>query len=1344
MKKLIIYILAVFSAGVSYALPLEQLSSVAGMTNNKINAIHRDSDGFMWFATVAGLCRYDGYDHDLYFIHRSPDGMPEGENDIDNIAEAADGRLWLRSHTMYYVYSPLSDSIEHNADSLFHSYGGKGYVRMVRADKNKALWIYAESPSGIYYVEPERERARKISTAGYRELEHDEVTDFAGTPHGMAMVTRRGSIYLISTSACEVTERINDICIENSSAPDMVYTMMYDRDGLLWVYNTERLWVLDLPRRRWLSHRLPQEGRGMVVKSVAQDNDGRVWLGRDHHGLELVSKHSDRIDFHEMLDSANLSESSSVTAVCDDGCGTLWLGTYKRGVFYHNDTMQKFSLAKGSDVNCLVPRADGKVWVGSDSRSVGVFDPSDASVTYFHGIGSSAAVTSMLPAADGTLYVGTFSRGLKRMCGNNTERIVTHTPVDSVYAWALANGPNGDIWIGSLESGLFRYNPSQGLVAEYNTINGLPSDCILALASAPDSTLYVATAYGVGMIRDGADRAEMLDGLDPGTMIDITVDSRGLVWVASHRGIKVYDPRFRRLHNINVKGYKGASYVIGIQEDKEGGMWAAEGGRLIHIQVKYDSDTGSITTTDRSYDSRDGLQDSDFNQRSLALLPSGQMLVGGLYGINYFDPAKIRLNNMAPRVMFTSLRVDGSDVIPGQKSHGRVITDQAINRSRKIDLSHNFRDITINFATDNYILPEKTVYNYKLDGFNDDWQSTEPGVNHVSYTNLSPGRYTLLVKAINNDGFESEEDAAIEIVVHEPFYWTVWARLLYLIIVLGAIYGVYIIVRQRERRRFNEKRRADALKKEEEVNQMKLRFITNISHDLRTPLTLIMSPLDTMIKEGGDERHMKRLALMRKNADQLLAMVNQLLDFRKSEMSGLTLKASDGELVAFLENVCNSFTGLSLSGRIKLRFVSDIRSLYMRYDEQKIYKVMMNLVGNALKFTPSGGSVTVSLRLKDENNVIISVTDTGPGVSDEDKRHIFERFYQSKETASDPAITGYGIGLSLVHDYVKLHDGYVVVSDNTPKGAVFEITLPVVRCEKTPEPVPEATPATTVASAAIAQALDDPRRTRTPEPAVQPQARPTALVVDDNADMLEFLKDGLGRDFHVVTVGSGSEALRLLGSLKPSIIVTDLMMPGVDGVELTRRIKADKELGNIPVIVLSAKSGEDAKVEMLTLGVEDYITKPFNIELLILRMKRLVALTSGTRGSRLIDPEPESIPITPLDEKMVEKAVKYVVANMKRAELSVEELSSHLGMSRVHLYKKLKTTTGKTPIEFIRLIRLKRAAQLLRESQLNVSEVAYQVGFNSPRNFSKYFRDEFGMLPSAYQETKEQATIRPL
>lgn len=1337
MMRAIFYILAVLSALVAQAIPLEQLASVSGMTNNKINVIHRGSDGFMWFGTVAGLCRYDGYDHDLYYINENGQ-TPSGENDIDDIAEDAEGRLWLSSHKVYYIYNPVTDRIEHSADSLLRACGVEGRARAVEIDSHKGLWVYAEDPDGVYHLEAGRDKARRVESADGQAFPAAEVSDFAETPYGMAAVTVRGDIWLIDPSTRRVTEHIGGIANDTKGGPDMVYTTMYDRDGLLWVYNTERLWVLDLPHRQWVSDRLPSGGRDMVVKVVVQDNQGRVWVGRDHHGLELATKRSGRIVFTEMLDGVDFPETCSVTSVCDDGSGTLWVGTFKRGVFYHNDTMRKFSLARGSDVNCLLPRADGRVWVGTDGRGIGVFDPATEAISYVGPDGdndSRVAVTSMLEMDDGTLYVGRFSRGLQRMRGGRIERVVTGTPLDSTYTWAITRGENNDIWLGTLDAGLFRYDTSTGTVTEYNTANAhMPSDCVISLATASDGTLYIGTAYGVGLIERGKHDVTFLEGFDPGTVMDLLVDSRGLLWVASHRGIKVYDPHYGRMHDIPFRQTKGASYVIGIEEDKGGAIWATEGGRLINLNVEYDASTGKLVTSDRSYDHRDGLQNSDFNQRSFAMLPSGEMLVGGLYGINRFTPARIRLNSMAPRVMFTSLRIDGKNVSPGEDVKGRTVLGGALNHSRRVDLSPGVRDFTVSFASDNYVLPEKTVYMYMLQGFNDTWLTTEPGVNHVTYTNLSPGSYKLLVKAVNNDGFESDEASTLDIVVHEPFYWTVWARIIYLILLLAGIYGIYLLVRRRERKRFNERRRADALKKEEELNQMKFRFITNVSHDLRTPLTLIMSPLDAMIKEGGDERRMKRLGLMRKNADQLLGMVNQLLDFRKSEVSGLTLKANDGELVSFLENVCSSFGGFSGGKGIRFKFAPEVKRVYMRFDEEKMYKVMMNLVSNAYKFTPADGSVTVGVRLAGDDRVVISVADTGIGVSDEDKKRIFERFYQGHASTADPAATGYGIGLSLVHDYVTLHGGSVDVRDNHPAGTVFEVTLPVVKClNATAEALPEA----------VVKKPEESRKSKT-EPAVEAPAKPTALVVDDNQDMLEFLKDGLSGDFHVVAVGSGDEALKLLESLKPSIIVTDIMMPGVDGVELSRRVKSDKKLGSIPVIVLSAKSGEDAKVEMLTLGVEDYITKPFNIELLVLRMKRLVALTSGSRGSRLIDPEPESIPITPLDEKMVEKAVKYVVTHLKRPDLSVEELSSQLGMSRVHLYKKLKATTGKTPIEFIRLIRLKRAAQLLRESQLNVSEVAYQVGFNSPRNFSKYFRDEFGMLPSAYQEAKEQATIHPL
>lgn len=395
------------------------------------------------------------------------------------------------------------------------------------------------------------------------------------------------------------------------------------------------------------------------------------------------------------------------------------------------------------------------------------------------------------------------------------------------------------------------------------------------------------------------------------------------------------------------------------------------------------------------------------------------------------------------------------------------------------------------------------------------------------------------------------------------------------------------------------------------------------------------------------------------------------------------------------------------------------------------------------------------------------MADTGRGISDEEKPLIFERFYQGETERSS---TGYGIGLSLVKDYISLHNGTITVSDNKPAGTVFEFIIPLHLQPGRPvvmkeEPKTEEAPATSDATtpertsetegAKEQPAADSGKDTaetasapqQAPPAMPKPPARsekPLALVIDDNTDMLRFLKDGLSGDFRVFTATDGEAALTLLGSVKPAIIITDVMMPGLDGIELCRRVKGNPDLAGIPIIALSAKTEEQAKVEMLTIGADDYITKPFNIELLILRMKRLVALTTALSGRRLITPEPGNIDITPLDEKMVEKAIKYVVSNMKRTDLSVEELSSHLGMSRVHLYKKLKTVTGKTPIEFIRLIRLKRAAQLLRESQLNVSEVAYSVGFNNPKYFARYFKEEYNLLPSDYKDLKEQTTFRPL
>lgn len=506
---------------------------------------------------------------------------------------------------------------------------------------------------------------------------------------------------------------------------------------------------------------------------------------------------------------------------------------------------------------------------------------------------------------------------------------------------------------------------------------------------------------------------------------------------------------------------------------------------------------------------------------------------------------------------------------------------------------------------------------------------------------------------------------------------------------------------------------------------------------------LIISPLESMMKEVSDDKQLGRLTLMHRNALRLLNLVNQLLDFRKSEVAGLHLTPAEGDIVAFVRHICASFLMLSEKKNIHLTFYSAVESLNMLFDEDKMGKVVMNLLSNAFKFTPEGGRVDVSMEvLKGEpDKLLLKVSDTGTGIKDEDKEHIFERFYQVDHPDPNLQSTGSGIGLSLVHDFVTLHEGTVQVLDNVGAGSVFLVTIPIKQVGRegaVSESGRKKEAEKVFVESEIEQALDEENEALSDDMDDTTDGgdkeQPLVLVVDDSDDLVAFMKDSLSLYFRIQTASNGREAWRLIPDLQPDIIVSDVMMPEMDGNELCRWVKTDKRTENIPVILLTAKQAVEDKVESLTIGADDYVTKPFNVEVLILRMRKLIDLYGKRRQRLRIEPEPSRIVITSLDEQLVADAIKYVEANIGRSDLSVEELSRELGMSRVHLYKKLSQITGKTPIEFIRIIRLKRAAQLLRESQRNVSEIAYQLGFNNPKYFSKYFRDEFGVLPSVYQE----------
>ena len=899
----------------------------------------------------------------------------------------------------------------------------------------------------------------------------------------------------------------------------------------------------------------------------------------------------------------------------------------------------------------------------------------------------------------------------------------------------MVEDDKGRIWIASLGGGLQCLEPLSGTFETYTSNNSaLLENNVTSLCWVDDNTLFFGTAsQGVGTMDMRTREIKKIQGqsgsmkLSNDAVNHVYKDSRGLVWIATREGLNVYDTRRHMFLDLFPVAEAKGNFIAAITEDQERNMWVSTSRKVIRVTVASDG-KGSYLFDSRAYNSEDGLQNCDFNQRSIKTLHNGIIAIGGLYGVNVFAPDHIRYNKMLPNVMFTGLSLFDEAVKVGQSYGGRVLIKKELNDVENVEFDYKQNIFSVSFASDNYNLPEKTQYMYKLEGFNNDWLTLPVGVHNVTFTNLAPGKYVLRVKAINSDGYVGIKEATLGIVVNPPFWMSWWAYLLYAAGLVVVLFLARYRMLKREREKFHLQQIENEVAKNEEINNMKFRFFTNVSHELRTPLTLIISPLEGMLKETTDELQSTRLQLMYRNAQRLLHLVNQLLDFRKGEMSTHQLSLSEGDIISYVHSVCNSFLLMADKKHIQFSFFSGIDTFSMAFDADKVGKIVMNLLSNAFKFTPEGGRVTVMIEhvTGTPDTLEIKIADTGIGISDVDKEHIFDRFYQADHKGVEET-TGNGIGLSLVRDFVTLHEGEVKVFDNIGTGSVFVIQFPVKHVE-TQVQLPEET----------GMSVGDEEDREMKEEVREETGRkdfPLLLVVDDNEDFRIFMRYSLELQYRVKLAVNGNEAWEMMQEELPDLVISDVMMPQMDGNELCRLIKQDKRTAHIPVILLTARQNTEAKLEGLQTGADDYVTKPFNMTILVLRIRKLIELSRYHRVTQgMIDPAPSEIVITSLDEKLIEKAIKYVEDNMSRTELSVEELSRELGMSRVHLYKKLLQITGKTPIEFIRVIRLKRAAQLLRESQLHVSEVAFEVGFNNPKYFSRYFKDEFGVLPSVYQE----------
>lgn len=1284
-----------------------ELTVNSNLSSNMVNTIFQDHDGSIYFGTASGLDRYDGYGIHA-FLHHNGDSTSLHDNYVRRLQRAADGRLWILAGNTYGIFDPTTDSFDNNIEDDLTAMGLGSTPQSIYID-DADFWIYVRN-DGVYRfcgADSTLQQVRGLSNV----LTHSDITDLA-TAHGsgsMFMISNDGILYQVNTESMNV-DKVHPLPLHRRDSK-VDYSLYIDSDNVVWIYGSKGLFAFNPVDSSWLEAINGTRWPSDIPKAVFQDSRGRIWIGYDHIGLAVLDKNG-HIELYQSDEDDNRSlPANTVTAIMEDKAGSIWVGTRKKGISICNKSIYKFELEPWGDVNCIMRDSSGNLWLGTDNNGVRKIDAATGAKQSFLPDGiSQQAVVCLAQGADGTIWAGTYDNGLMGISGNRIRVFNKNNGLASNDIWSVIYNPDGTLLLGTLGEGLQILNPATMESHMLTTSNsGLPSDFISSMCQAPDGRTYLGTAGGVAVYNrtTGSIDTVAVSELSNPNVNQVFVDSRGLLWIATRDGFNLFDPRRNLCMEVPISNAENKSFILGIAEDLSHSMWISAGGMLFNIKVRQEPEYAFDI---RRYDVTDGLQNCDFNQRSFCRLPDGEILVGGLYGVNRFYPERIEYNTFAPSVRFTGLSLLGEPVEIGKSYDGRVILPRAIGTMDEIKLNHNRKEFSVMFATDDYTLPEHTRFSYTLDGFNNGWTTLPDGVNRVSYTNLPPGKYTLRLRAINNDGVSSPQESKLAITILPPFYATVWAKIFYVLLAIGCVVGAYLLIRRRERERYRRRTQEESLRKQEELNQLKFKFFTNISHDLRTPLTLITAPLESLLKKEHDETTRRQLTIMQTNANRLLTLVNQLLDFRKNEMSGLTLHASENDFVTFVRQICDSFLMFSEKKNINFKLNTSRERLPMAFDQDKMGKTIMNLLSNAFKFTPDGGSVTVDLT-DDGDTMLLRVQDTGIGVSDADKEHIFDRFYQASNTPD--AIAGSGIGLSLVAEYVKLHGGTVGVEDAPGGGAVFSVRIPIRRLHN--------------------DAAGELHK-KEPEIYDNSDSRPKILLVDDNDDLLEFMSQELSADFRVYTASNGREALDKMPAMEPDMIVCDIMMPVMDGIEMCRCIKSDAATAAIPFMLLTAKHDVGAKIEGLTLGADDYMTKPFDMDILRLRINKLLALKKKGMRRSLIDPEPAPLQITSLDEQLIEKAVNYVEANMERPELTVEELSAALGMSRVHLYKRIKELTGKAPIEFIRVMRLKRAAQLLRESQLNVSEIAYRCGFNHPKYFSRYFKEEFGVLPSVYQD----------
>ncbi len=1370
VKRIIPYIifllLSVQVPAQKASVQFKKLDSNNGLSSNQINTIFADSRGYLWIGTVNGLNCFDGYSSKIYRKSTSEAGSI-GDNNISRIFEDHRKRLIILTASGLSVFDPVREKFSDD-DSIFHKNREipKTDIIAIFTDSKNNLWIVNRN-SGIYQYDVKTDRVSYagINSGGKGGLMSCPITGASmGSDGSIWTINSNLVVEKFDTREFKVSRRFTRVASQLVSSNDD-HNLFIDTKGNVWIYSRdeqEGLVRLNPATEQLTTYSANSESLKIsnnVISGIVEDGLGNIWVGTDHGGLNIIDPLTGvvQVCVNEPGEKNSISQ-NSITSLFVDANNIIWIGTYKKGVCYYHPGLFKFSAytqhpyrknwLEYDDVNTFAEDKLGNLWIGSNGGGLIYFDRrGNTFKTYRHEPSnrnslSSDVIVDLCMDHEGGLWIGTYLGGLNYFDGKKFTRFQNSpndlNSVSHDNIWSVFEDHEQKLWIGTLGGGLDQYDRASNRFIHYRngSPNSMHSNFVMSISENIDKNRWFATTNGVEMMERSTGRfIQFSDVQDTSSLIsnstlDIFCDHRGWVWIATREGLNRYDPATRKFKLFTEKDGLPDNNIVTVLEDNKGNLWIGTSQGLCNL-VLTSNDPEKLSFIVKTYNEKDGLHGKEFNEHAALKLRSGELVFGGADGFSIFDPAKLTSESVVPSVVFTGFEVQNKPVEVDQIINNRVLLPKSLNYVDKIRLKYFEKTFSVSFAALTYINPEKIVYHYKMEGFNSDWVVTGPSARKITYTNLHPGNYTFTVYTSDIDNLLKSKEITLKIEVLPPFWKTKWAFSLYLVLVLFIIfYSVQLIIR-RERNKFLIEQERIETAKVHEMDMLKLKFFTNISHEFRTPLTLILSPLERIIRTTENGSNKEQLKLIQRNAKRLLNLINQLLDFRRLEVQGLSLLVREGELVSFCKDATESFSDLSESRNIQLSFSSNVEELKAVLDYDKIEKILFNLLSNAFKFTNEGGAIRVNIQYEEpdesKKQVRIKVSDTGIGIPDDKQELIFERFVQSLPEGST-VNKGSGIGLSLTREFVQMHEGKISVKSKVGEGSCFEVLLPIKEVYVLQKPASDSeikeTYITMNHSSEKGAIPDQDSKT----------GKLKLLLVEDNPDIRFYLKDNLKSAYQILEGSNGQNAWEIALKELPDLIVSDIMMPVMDGLELCRKIKTDNRTSHIPVILLTAKTTDQQKYEGLETGADDYITKPFNFEVLELRIKNLIDQRKRLRQyfHQNIELQPTDISITSLDDKFLKKIKEITEKNMQDPNFSVEKLSSEFGISRAHLYNKLLSLTGKTPIEYIRILRIRRAAQLLEKSQLTVMEIAYKVGFNDPRYFTKHFKSEYNMTPSQY------------